>query len=595
MRDYLDKEIPGWRDKINLEENALNTAREIIAFVKKEGRLPKNLGKPRSEMTSNEKKEISYADKLSYWKMAIKCKTEKTRAVCFQTVHDLLDKEMPGWRDETNFEEEALNTAKEIVAFYKKEGRIPNLFHAKNTDKKTLSNEQQLEGKYTRKLNYWKMAIKGFNKKPMYPSVLNYLDNEMSGWRAEQDLKQNAINSAKNIVAFYKKEERMPNCYSSKKLKDLTSTEKIEAKYSHQISGWKKYVLNGKQKGSVVCYDEVRELLDKEIPGWSKGQELEKKAMDNAKEIVAFYNKEKRLPFLYQKKGELTSEEKLEKKYAQKLTNWKNALKGTGHQLLYDEVRDYLDTEIPGWRKKEDAVINPTPKSRTKKQKALPVAASEQTNTTTPHHFPTMSAIGTLHKTYLKMRSDTLHEKFKSDPQLWRDYHATRKQTFAAYESECIPSNRIIQELEKIKTKRQKIVVDMGCGEAPIAHHFKNKNDQRFVFHNYDHQSGGDPLIQEVDISALPLDDADAEIVIMSLALWGTHENCIQYIKEAYRVLESGGKFYISDSTKKWSPENPTQENGGELLRTLLTANGFKIINEVIGTPFCFFECNKIY
>jgi len=113
----------------------------------------------------------------------------------------------------------------------------------------------------------------------------------------------------------------------------------------------------------------VRELLDKEIPGWSKGQELEKKAMDNAKEIVAFYNKEKRLPFLYQKKGELTSEEKLEKKYAQKLTNWKNALKGTGHQLCYDEVRDYLDTEIQEKRKKKKAEKKPTNKPSNKKPK----------------------------------------------------------------------------------------------------------------------------------------------------------------------------------------------------------------------------------
>ena len=193
------------------------------------------------------------------------------------------------------------------------------------------------------------------------------------------------------------------------------------------------------------------------------------------------------------------------------------------------------------------------------------------------------------------MRSDTLNAKFKSEPQLWREYHSTRKRNFASYDPASIPSNQIIRELEKIQTKRRKVVVDMGCGEAPIAHHFLAKNDNRFTFHNYDHQSGGDPLIQEVDISALPLDDADAEIAIMSLALWGTHENCVQYIKEAYRILESGGKFYISDSTKKWSPENPTQENGGELLRTLLTTNGFKIINETIGTPFCFFECNKIY
>ena len=205
------------------------------------------------------------------------------------------------------------------------------------------------------------------------------------------------------------------------------------------------------------------------------------------------------------------------------------------------------------------------------------------------------SQIGELHKQYLKMRSDTLFQKFNSEPQLWNEYHEIRKQTFAMYDPASIPSNKIIQELEKIKTKRQKIVIDMGCGKASIAHYFKKKKDKRFIFHNYDHQSGGDKMIQQVDISVLPLEDVSVEIAIMSLALWGTKENCTQYIKEAYRVLESWGKFYISDSTKKWSPDLLTPENGGELLRKLLTENGFKIINEDIGKPFCMFVCSKIY
>ncbi len=236
----------------------------------------------------------------------------------------------------------------------------------------------------------------------------------------------------------------------------------------------------------------------------------------------------------------------------------------------------------------------PPPKKRTikiKKQTAIPIATTT-VEQTTPHHFPPPSEIGLLHKTYLKMRSDTLNAKFKAEPKLWRDYHATRKRNFATYDPASIPSNQIIRELEKIQTKRRKVVVDMGCGEAPIAHHFQN--DLRFTFHNYDHQSGGDPLIQEVDISALPLDDASVEIGIMSLALWGTLDNCTQYIKEAYRVLESGGLFYISDSTKKWSPEPLTPENGGEFLRTLLAENGFRIIDSTIGSPFCLFVCNKL-
>jgi superfamily II DNA or RNA helicase len=231
------------------------------------------------------------------------------------------------------------------------------------------------------------------------------------------------------------------------------------------------------------------------------------------------------------------------------------------------------------------------PKLKIKKQTEIPLTSAEST---APHHFPPPSKIGRLHLKYHRMRSDNLHAKFKEDPQLWREYHDTRKDTFAKYDPPSIPSNQIIRKLEEYKTKRKKVVVDMGCGEAPIAHYFQDKNDNRFIFHNYDHQSGGDPLIQEVDISELPLEDASVEIAIMSLALWGTNENCTQYIKEAYRVLESGGKFYISDSTKKWSPEQLTRENGGELLRTMLTKNGFVIRDENIGSPFCLFVCEKL-
>jgi len=234
-----------------------------------------------------------------------------------------------------------------------------------------------------------------------------------------------------------------------------------------------------------------------------------------------------------------------------------------------------------------------------KKQTAIAsaVAAEQATEPPHPHHFPSSpSAIGQLHKTYHKTRSDNMHAQFKANPQLWTDYHATRKRTFDDYEPAFIPANRIINELEQIRTKRRKIVVDMGCGLAPIAHHFLAKDDARFTFFNYDHVSGGDPIILSADIAALPLNAAEAEIAIMSLALWGTSANCEQYIKEAFRVLESGGRLYISDSTKKWSPEPLTQENAGQLLRALLVDNGFRIVSEdVTSRPFCFFVCDKIY
>jgi hypothetical protein len=298
----------------------------------------------------------------------------------------------------------------------------------------------------------------------------------------------------------------------------------------------------------------------------------------------------------YKKNINITSRPAIRKEWEATLQKYPEYLK----QSVIPQMEELLAAAEPTPPPAEPpAEPTPTPKKikimRKKKQTAIPAATTTTQASTMPHHLPPPSAIGLLHKAYKRMDSDTLHQKFKADPQLHAEYHAVCGLNLSTYAPASIPSNRIIQELEKIQTKRQKVVVDMGCGKAPIAHHFLNKNDTRFAFHNYDHQSGGDPLIQEKNIRNLPLEDASAEIAIMSVALWGTTKDRNQYIKEAYRVLESGGKFYIIDITKKWSPEPLTPENGGELLRTMLTSNGFKIINEDIGLPFCLFVCVKIY
>jgi cyclopropane fatty-acyl-phospholipid synthase-like methyltransferase len=262
---------------------------------------------------------------------------------------------------------------------------------------------------------------------------------------------------------------------------------------------------------------------------------------------------------------------------------------------IYDLWTEFINEPKPKPTKEKKQTPPPIKKNR--KLKLVIIDDEPEEKEKSPIHHKT-SAVGELHKTYRRMRSDTLHEKFKSEPQLWRDYHTIRNKNLASFDPASIPSNIIIRNLENdyMNLKRTKKVVDMGCGQAPIAHYFQNKTDkhQRFEFHNYDHQSGGDPMISEADISSLPLEDETIEIAIMSLALWGTSENCTQYIKEAYRVLEKGGgsRFYIIDCTNKWST---TPENAGQLLRTLLTSNGFDIIENKtdIGDKFCLFVCSK--
>ena len=197
------------------------------------------------------------------------------------------------------------------------------------------------------------------------------------------------------------------------------------------------------------------------------------------------------------------------------------------------------------------------------------------------------------HSRYIVMRSDNLAQRFRTNRKEFIEYHSIRDQNLKTFDKSDRPHERIISELDKIKTKRQKLVVDMGCGLAKIAEYFKH--DRRFEFINYDHVSTKEN-ITECDISHTPLQDDSVEICIMSFALWGS--NCEEYIIEAYRVLESGGKLYIIDSTKRWSDENEATgiiEEGmeGNRLKNILVEKSFQIINCNID-KWCLFVCEKV-
>ena len=202
------------------------------------------------------------------------------------------------------------------------------------------------------------------------------------------------------------------------------------------------------------------------------------------------------------------------------------------------------------------------------------------------------SEISVLHQRYKTLNSQTLQKEFQEDKDLWTTYHAISEENEKSFPEDDIPRNRIIQELAKIQTRRTKKVVDMGCGKAQISQHY-NK-DTRFDFINYDHISSNDKVIS-CDISNTPLEDASVEICILSLAMWGS--NCREYIAESNRILESNGKLYIIEPTKRWSEQdangNIIEEKRGCKMESLLEENGFKIVERSI-EKFCLFVCIKV-
>jgi superfamily II DNA or RNA helicase len=190
------------------------------------------------------------------------------------------------------------------------------------------------------------------------------------------------------------------------------------------------------------------------------------------------------------------------------------------------------------------------------------------------------SELSTLHQLYKTMRSDTLYQHFIDHPTAWSDYHTISESNEASFPEESIPRNQVIRELDKLRTKRPKCIVDMGCGKALIAKHFQG--DPRFTFINIDHVAV-DATVQVGDISKLPLEEDTVEICILSLALWGS--NCKEYIREAHRVLETNGILYLIEPTKRWTEKEPSDR-----LREAL--NIFHVKQETI-EKFSFFTCIK--
>jgi ubiquinone/menaquinone biosynthesis C-methylase UbiE len=92
----------------------------------------------------------------------------------------------------------------------------------------------------------------------------------------------------------------------------------------------------------------------------------------------------------------------------------------------------------------------------------------------------------------------------------------------------------------------------------------------------------------------MPLADSSVEIAILCLAMWGSNKN--QYVLEAYRILETGGRLYIIEPTKRWweKDENNMYIAGQEAKKLvhLLETTGFTIVKRDI-QKFSFFVACK--
>jgi superfamily II DNA or RNA helicase/SAM-dependent methyltransferase len=390
-----------------------------------------------------------------------------------------------------------------------------------------------------------------------------------------------------NDEKWFQKFEELKTFINENKRQPSTISKNLEEnKLGDWLSDQQKYY----KKKTCGMKDEVRYKL------WTQFLEEYKEYFD-LKDKLWFQRFEELKIFISINKKKPSAKKETEKQLGNWLETQKKTYKNKTDRMkdeeqynlwtqFLEEYKEYFvnpseDEEAP-IEDDEEIIVKPKQKKTAKLTKINP---EKKVETKQDIFQRTKPLISQFHNKFCKMRSDNLAQHFQQNPSDFAEYHRVRDECFQTFEPEDIPCERIIQELEKIK-KGGKHVVDMGCGTAKIAQHFRK--DDRFQITSYDHVAIND-TVQVCDISHMPLEDGSVDMCIMSLALWGS--NCDEYIREALRVLDENGILYIIDSTKRWSEEG-TQDAGK--LKLLLETNGFQIkAKDTKIDKWCYFKCMK--
>ncbi|KAI5957900.1 RRP8 [Candida margitis] len=164
---------------------------------------------------------------------------------------------------------------------------------------------------------------------------------------------------------------------------------------------------------------------------------------------------------------------------------------------------------------------------------------------------------------------DEYHEGFKSQVSSWPENPVD---VFVKQFETRLLSRNINAPGGLPGTRDKKIVVaDMGCGEAQFSADVtkfvqqQRKKSKKYKnldveVHSFDLKKQND-RITVADIKNVPLEDESATIVIFCLALMGT--NFLDFIKEAYRILQPRGELWIAEIKSRFS-EKQTGKGGND-------------------------------
>ncbi|KAI5953727.1 RRP8 [Candida theae] len=181
----------------------------------------------------------------------------------------------------------------------------------------------------------------------------------------------------------------------------------------------------------------------------------------------------------------------------------------------------------------------------------------------------------------------------KEQPSLFDEYHQGFKSQVSSWPEN--PVDVFVKQFESRLTSRninapgglpgtkdKKIVVaDMGCGEAQFSADVtkfvqqQRKKSKKYKsldveIHSFDLKKQND-RITVADIANVPMENESATIVIFCLALMGT--NFLDFIKEAYRILQPRGELWIAEIKSRFNEKANTKNGEFETMDEHSNAN----------------------
>ena len=525
-----------WFENEDLEQNALLKANEFKNFYEKNQRKPIKSHTPK---TPAEKIEKLLAQWFHHMKKG------KGQGKLYQSVEKILiDLLGENWFENEDLEQNALLKANEFKNFYEKNQRKPI----------DISKPKTPAEKIEKSLAQWFGDMKKIKKGKrtrgkLYPSIEKVLVDLLGeNWFENEDLEQNALLKANEYKVFYENNQRPPT---------LIVKPKEEEKPESLLASWFASMKQAKKgKGTQKLYPSVEKILvDLLGENWFENEDFEQTALLKANEFKHFYETNKRKP---------TRPEESSLSYW--FSDMKKAKKGKRKQLLYPSVEKILiDLLGETWFENKSVAKEPSkhkPMTRT-------ITPSTSLNPQPPH----LSQLSLYHKEYKTLHSSNLAAKFKERPQLWSSYHQVAEANELSFPDGQVPYQRVIAFLQThlatFHPKKHKTIVDMGCGTARVHRAFADRSN--LTFHNLDHVACDD-RVTVADISHTELEDGDADVVILCLALWGSNKE--EYFKEAFRLLDPNGRLILIEPSKRWMDET------GHRLRDTLLRHGFTIVQE---------------